>query len=191
MRLRSASASKPGPSHTDDSTGPSTSGIRLCTGDTTALGSVVTMERPVRAHPRKQERPGTRQAKAVLSPRTYAGTSEPGYASRAGRRRDRQALAPPRGAEGGGQARRGHARVAPGNMRLPAGRARASTHRRGRLTGLFMGSRTAAPGNADSKVFRDDGPGRRIEMRWRAANISEPACRATSPRILACQASGD
>ena len=67
---------------------------------------------------------------------------------------------------GGRQARRGDARVAPrGPHSLPAGRARASTHRRDRLTTLFMGSPRAAPDYRDSKVFRNDGPGRRIEMR--------------------------
>ena len=67
---------------------------------------------------------------------------------------------------GGRQARRGDARAAPrGPHSLPAGRARASTHRRDRLTTLFMGSPRAAPDYRDSKVFRNDGPGRRIEMR--------------------------
>ena len=67
---------------------------------------------------------------------------------------------------GGRRARRGDARVAPrGPHSLPAGRARASTHRRDRLTTLFMGSPRAAPDYRDSKVFRNDGPGRRIEMR--------------------------
>ena len=106
-----------------------------------------------------------------------------------GRRRDGEAQPPPRrparrrqaalrrqrrgrprarllGLEGR-RARRGDARVAPpgGPHSLPAGRARASTHRRDRLTTLFMGGPRAAPDYQASKVFRNDGPGRRIEMR--------------------------
>lgn len=128
------------------------------------------------------------------------------------RRLHRQALPPPRGAGGGGQElvqgkrrRRARARLlglgdrapgggdprlTPSDNKPPAGRARASTHRRREFTTFLMGSPGAAP---DKRLDSYDSAGRRIEMRWGART-----CRADrrkrarkSPRILACQASVD
>lgn len=45
MRLRSASCANSGPSHELDSPGPGTSGKRSLTGETLALGEVVTSEK--------------------------------------------------------------------------------------------------------------------------------------------------
>lgn len=52
-----------------------------------------------------------------------------------------------------------------GRQPTPAGRARASTHRRREFTASFMGSPRAAP---DKRLDSHDRAGRRIEMRWGA-----------------------
>lgn len=72
----------------------------------------------------------------------------------------------------------------------PAGRARASTHRRREFTASFMGSPRAAP---DKRLNSHDRAGRRIEMRWGARTYRADRRQRTrkSPRILACQASVD
>lgn len=72
----------------------------------------------------------------------------------------------------------------------PAGRARASTHRRREFTTFLMGSPGAAP---DKRLDSYDSAGRRIEMRWGARTYRADRRKRTrkSPRILACQASVD
>lgn len=72
----------------------------------------------------------------------------------------------------------------------PAGRARASTHRRREFTTFLMGSPRAAP---DKRLDSYDSAGRRIEMRWGARTYRADRRKRTrkSPRILACQASVD
>ena len=128
------------------------------------------------------------------------------------RRLHRQALPPPRGAGGGGQElvqgkrrRRARARLlglgdrapdggdpqlTPSDNKPPAGRARASTHRRREFTTFLMGSPGAAP---DKRLDSYDSAGRRIEMRWGARTYRADRRKRTrkSPRILACQASVD
>lgn len=141
-------------------------------------------------------------APAPTCPRRYARgrTTAPPGSTAAARRWPRRARArarptPPwRASSPAGSGRSGAGPRGPSSSgRLqptPAGRARASTHRRREFTTFLMGSPRAAP---DKRLDSYDSAGRRIEMRWGARTYRADRRKRTrkSPRILACQASVD
>lgn len=141
-------------------------------------------------------------APAPTCPRRYARgrtTAQPGSTA-AERRWPRRARArarptPPwRASSPAGSGRSGAGPRGPSSscrrQPTPAGRARASTHRRREFTTFLMGSPRAAP---DKRLDSYDSAGRRIEMRWGARTYRADRRKRTrrSPRILACQASVD
>lgn len=141
-------------------------------------------------------------APAPTCPRRYAlgRTTAPPGSTAAARRWPRRARArarptPPwRASSPAGSGRSGAGPRGPSSSSrrqpTPAGRARASTHRRREFTTFLMGSPGAAP---DKRLDSYDSAGRRIEMRWGARTYRADRRKRTrkSPRILACQASVD
>lgn len=141
-------------------------------------------------------------APAPTCPRRYAlgRTTAPPGSTAAARRWPRRARArarptPPwRASSPAGSGRSGAGPRGPSSSSrrqpTPAGRARASTHRRREFTTFLMGSPGAAP---DKRPDSYDSAGRRIEMRWGARTYRADRRKRTrkSPRILACQASVD